>query len=231
MLGTWFKAESPLSRKDQKRLADWVDLPEPDTATDMREIRTVVYDCETSGLNTKTDALLSIGAVSLQHGALDLGEPFESVLRQKQVRESPAVLIHGIGRDTQLGGEDPVEALVRLLEFVGKAPLIAYHAPFDAAIFKRAAADTLGATIKRKWLDLAVLCPLVFDTADSRGIDGLDAWLDRFRIVHPARHDALGDAWAEAQLWQITEAEGRKRHQVTTLRGWLELQKSGKWMR
>ena len=217
-------------------------LPEADTAADVRDLTLVAYDCETSGLNVRADALLSMGAVKIVQGALQIDAPFEAILRQEHPSETRAILMHGLGRQAQLGGIARETALLGLLAFVGKAPLIAFHTPFDGAMLRRAlreafgsalahAADSMPHTHKRKWLDLAVLCPLVFED-DPTGLSlTLDGWLDFFGIPNTARHDALGDAWATAQLWQITEAAGRTRYGIGRLREWLELQKSGKWMR
>jgi DNA polymerase-3 subunit epsilon len=41
-----------------------------------------VLDLETSGLNLNRDQVLSIGAVAIEDGAIDLGHPFERTLHR-----------------------------------------------------------------------------------------------------------------------------------------------------
>ena len=46
----------------------------------LRQQRWVVVDLETSGLNLKRDQVLSIGAMVIEDGAIDLGQAFERTL-------------------------------------------------------------------------------------------------------------------------------------------------------
>ena len=168
----------------------------------------VVADCETSGLVPAVDRLLSVGAVTLEALKVDLAAGFEAVLRQPLPSANANILIHGIGAEQQRSGEDPAQALMRFLEWGGKAPLIAYHAPFDATFVRRAMRQHLGLDPRLRWLDLAAILPPLFDGPRDLA---LDHWLARFGIETVARHCALGDALATAQLAQIAlrKAEAR----------------------
>ena len=75
----WFTRRTPLppefaARRDR--------LPDPQPLDDrpLREQRFVVLDLETSGLNMSRDLVLSIGAVSIDDGAIDLGEQTTSIV-------------------------------------------------------------------------------------------------------------------------------------------------------
>jgi DNA polymerase III subunit epsilon len=59
----------------------------------------------------------------------------------------------------------------------------------------------------RRWLDLATLAPAFFP---GRAGHDLDGWLGAFGIECSARHDALGDAYATAQLFLVMLAEARR---------------------
>ena len=63
--------------------------------------RFVVFDTETTGLNTKTDRILSIGAVALFDNTIDVSDSFEVYLKQKDYH-SNAIEIHGILKDGEL---------------------------------------------------------------------------------------------------------------------------------
>ena len=194
------------------RLAAWRRLPAPDPAAAVQ--RWVVVDTETSGLNTARSQLISIGAVAIEDDSIAVSPSFEAVLRQDVASSRENIELHGVGAAAQTAGEDPAHALVRFLEFARKDPLVAYHVAFDAGFLRRAFNAQLGINFDGEWLDIAVLAPLKFsDFAHSQ--HGLDGWLARFGIDPGTRHNALADAYATAQLFQITARraarDGQKR--------------------
>ncbi len=187
------------------RLAAWRSLPQPDTGVPPR--RWVVLDTETSGLDTARDALISIGAVAMEDDSIVVAPAFEAILRQANPSSHENIALHGVGAGAQSQGEDPVEALIRFLEFARKDPLVAWHASFDAAFLRRALKRHLGPGLANEWLDVALLAPRKLSGqkigSPGPGVAGLDDWLARFGIDPGARHNALADAYATAQLFQI----------------------------
>ena len=197
----------------------------PDAA---REARWVVVDCESSGLDPHVDRLLSIGAVGVQAGQIVLGEAFSAVLRQPQASDADNILIHGISGAEQLTGEPPTDALSAFEVFAGDAPLVGFHTAFDQTLLERAFRTAAGRAWRRRWLDLAQLAPSLFPGL-SRGRTTLDHWLAAFQIVHPARHDALGDAYATAQLLLVM-LEAARGQGLTSFRQVGGLAGSGRWL-
>lgn len=191
-----------LSPEQQARLAAWKKLPEPDFDAPHRQLRYIVVDIEASGLDQNKDHLISIGAVAVNGGAIEMTDAFEVVVRQDQVSNKENILIHGIGAAAQRDGVEPAEALLRFLEYAGKAPLVAYHAFFDQGMVDRASRQFLGYQPKFVWHDLAWLLPELFPDRIS-GVVGLDTWLEQFRIANFQRHNAVSDCLATAQLLQI----------------------------
>jgi len=167
----------------------------------LRALRWVVVDCESSGLDPRRDRLLSIGAVAVREGRVDHADAFGAILRQQEASDVQNILIHGIGGDAQLGGGDPAVVLEDFVRYVGDGTPVAFHAPFDRALLKRAMPHW-----KRRWLDLAQLAPALLPLR-ARSCTSLDDWLAAFAIGHPARHDAVADAYATAQLLLVLLAE------------------------
>ena len=192
-----------LTPDQRRRLDAWRALPDPPDAP-LTETRWVVIDVESSGLNPRRDALIAVGAVAVVARHIALAETYYRVLRQKSPSDTENILVHRIGDAEQLGGADPREALIGLLEFAGKAPCAGYNAPFDAAMLERAARTWLHAPLRLTWIDLAWLAPAV-----ARGTAGprqpLDVWLEAFGIPSAARHNAVADALATAQLLLVLE--------------------------
>ncbi|QKT04647.1 3'-5' exonuclease [Ectothiorhodospiraceae bacterium 2226] len=169
----------------------------------------LVVDLETGGLNLRRDRVLSIGAVPVDAGRLQLGRAMHRVLRQDAPSERENILVHGLGPTQQLAGEPPAECLLDFLELAERRTLVAYHAPFDAAFLTRALRRHLGVrALPNVWLDLARLLPALFPGAPA-GQASLDDWLARFGIPALQRHSAHADALAAAQLFLIALNKAR----------------------
>jgi DNA polymerase-3 subunit epsilon len=175
-------------------LRPWLD---PALARPAASGRWVVVDVETSGLNVMRDSLISIGALAVNDGAIDLADSFEVVLRQQAPSAGHNIEIHGIGGTEQMEGEDPAAALQAFLRFVGRDPLVAFHASFDSMVLQRALRARLKTAFRRPWLDLADVAPLAWP---GRAEGGLDAWLEALGIPMAYRHRAIVDCLATAQL-------------------------------
>ena len=180
--------------------------------TPLEGARWVVIDCETSGLDAARDDLLSVGAVAVRDGAVELQEFYRAKVRQTTPSAPENILIHGIGGDAQLGGEPLAQVIDALARFLGDGLPVGFHAPFDAAVLRRH-----GLRPRAKWLDLATLAPALFP-AKGKADSPLEHWLAAFGIPARARHDALGDAFATAQLLLVALAEAR-RQRVASVEG------------
>lgn len=172
--------------------------------TPLETARWVVIDCETSGLDAARDHLLSVGAVVVRDGTVQLAEFFEARIQQQSASARQNILIHGIGGDAQRGGQPLAQVIDALARFLGEGLPVGFHAPFDAAVLRRH-----GLRTRTKWLDLATLAPALFP-AKGKADSPLEHWLAAFAIPPRARHDALGDAYATAQLLLVALAEARR---------------------
>ncbi len=199
------RQEVILSPEQRQHINAWRQLPAADLDCAHRRCRYVIVDVEASGLDTDKDHLISIGALALVDGMIDFNDAFQVVLRQDQVSSHENILIHGIGGLTQSAGMDPVEALLAFLQYIGKSPLVAYHAFFDQAMIEKAMGDYLGMELEQTWIDLAWVLPGLFDYQTGARVE-LDDWLDLFGIDNFLRHNAVSDAYATARLLQVVIA-------------------------
>lgn len=195
----------PLTAAQEEALAAWQKRPAEDMSRSHFRTRYIVVDVESSGLNMVRDSLISIGAVAVCEGVIDANDAFEVVLRQDQVSSHENILIHGIGGSAQREGVEPADALLAFLDYVGRAPLVAYHAEFDQAMIGRALREFLGKELDLPWIDLAWVMPELFrELIDGQVV--LDEWLQRFDIENILRHNAVSDAYATAKLLLIAQA-------------------------
>lgn len=177
----------------------WRGLPEYDQGRPAASGRWVVVDVESSGLDAVNDSLIAVGALAVVDGAIDLADSFEVILRQDAPSDTDNIEVHGIGGTEQTEGDDPALALAAFLDFIGKDPLVAFHAPFDSTMIRRAVDRHLGFSFKRPWLDVADIAPLAWPRYASR-LTGLDDWLETFEIPVAFRHRAIADCLVTAQL-------------------------------
>jgi len=221
------RAKAPdLTPEQQQRLHS---LPHaaPLNEKSLRQQRWVVMDLETSGLNMNRDEVLSIGAVVIEDGAIDLGQLFERTLLRPDHKLSPSVLIHGLGPSAIAAGSEPVDALLDFMAFVGDSPMLAFHAPFDQHMLGRALKESLGYKLQHAFFDVADIAPMLCPKACLRQA-GLDDWTGFFGLQADERHHASADALVTAELALILMSHARRQDMDSPL---LLEQGLAKWRR
>ena len=201
-LARLFRPQIEMSPGLANRVREWRERPAVSENTTLAAARFVVVDVETSGLDTRKDRLLSVGAVTVESLRLDAGASYETILRREELSERENILIHGIGPQAQAAGEEPEEVLMQFLEFTGKWPLVAFHAVFDRTVLDRELRETLGVRLPNAWIDLAQLAPVLVPEARLPRA-GLDEWLAYFGLRAHARHRAVDDALVTGELFLI----------------------------
>lgn len=199
------------------------DLDQP-----LADLRWCVVDVETGGLDAQRDPLLAIGAVAIERGRITLDASLEVGLAQAKSTAAENILIHGISGSVQRAGEAPHTALLDWLEFAGASPRVAFHAGFDQAVLTREERVQLGLALNAPWFDAAVVAPLLFPDAAAQ-CRHLDDWLARFGIAVYARHGALADAYATAELWLVL-LQAMRREGLTTARRLQKLLRARRWL-
>lgn len=227
-LSRWL-GRGPLLTPEQKlRLGEWMDLPRAAPNLPLKGSRCVVVDVETSGLNLWEDRLISIGAVAVVNGKIDLGDSFYVVLQQDTVSDKENILLHGIGGVEQAEGVPAADALLDFLGYLRRDPLIAFHVTFDRTMIQRAMRSYLGFSFRHAWSDMAYVMPALNPDLAAR-FRSLDDWNSHFDIHNEARHNALADALVTAQLFQVSLNQAEKKN-ITDFAGLRDLEKAQRWV-
>jgi len=185
-------------------------------------VRFVVLDCETTGLDPRHHRIVSIGAVGIRDGQIDLGDTYEALLRVRH--NTAATLVHGITRTESRAGLSEPDALAGLLAYLDDGVIVGHHIRYDLAMIEAALARHGGAAgdtaLYNRRIDTADLTRrLAADGAFSKETAPSDLSLDglcaHFNIVPYDRHTAPGDAFLTAQvllrLLRIAARQGRSR--------------------
>lgn len=164
-----------------------------------KEKRYVVFDCETTGLDYKSDRILSIGAVAIQNNEIIVNDYLE-VFLQQEVFKAETVPIHGILRE---GKEEKIveaEAVIRFLEFVKDATLVGHHVDFDIEMINQSLARLDLGKLKNQSMDTDIMYQklkyLPYEQHTS-----LDELCTTYKIKKSDRHTASGDAFITALLF------------------------------
>jgi len=158
----------------------------------------VVVDLETTGLSPAQSSILEIGAVCVSR--LQTAGRFETLIRPPEPLSRTIADLTGID-DAMVADAPSARFAVRgfrsWFERTGPAPFVAHNARFDAGFVERAL-DTL----ELPPLRVPIFCTqkLARRVAPEIGRYNLDHACAHFGIRNPARHRALGDARAKAEL-------------------------------
>jgi DNA polymerase-3 subunit epsilon len=168
------------------------------------QVRFVVLDTETTGLNPRTDRIITIGAVTVQNGDILLEDSFEALLKVSQ--NTSSVTVHGVTRDESRKGLEEPEAVERFLEYLRDGVIVGHHIGHDIATFDEACNRHWGIRLLNRAVDTMNLA-LHFDQAgafsDRPPIRSftLDALCEAFGVIPHDRHTASGDAFITALVF------------------------------
>jgi DNA polymerase-3 subunit epsilon len=104
----------------------------------------VALDCETTGLNVRTDEIIAIAAVKIAGNRILTSERLELLVRPERRVSAESVRVHQLREQDVALGIDLDAALPRLLHFIGSRGLVGYYLEFDLAMIDKALFPLLG---------------------------------------------------------------------------------------
>jgi len=117
----------------------------------------VSLDCETTGLNVRTDEIISIGAVRIVGNRIMTSERLELLVRPERGVTAGSVPIHRLRERDVAQGLPILEAVKRLMHFIGSRPLVGYYLEFDVAMLNRAIWPVLGQGLPQRKIEVSAL--------------------------------------------------------------------------
>jgi DNA polymerase III subunit epsilon len=163
----------------------------------------VVFDTETTGLNTKKDEILSIGAVKVKGDRILTSESFEIFLKPSREISRESIKIHHIRPCDLENGLEPLDGAKKFLDFIGNRPLVGYYLEFDMAMMNRLIKPWLGCELPHHQIEVS---GLYFDKKIALIPQGnidlrFDTILRDLKIPRMGQHNALNDAIMTAMVY------------------------------
>ncbi len=193
-------------KKTQNLPAFWTAYEESflkELPQNLNDVRFVVLDTETTGLDIHRDRILCIGALVLKDKTIQVSETLEIYLKQEHYKLE-SVKIHGIIKNERKHCCSEEESIPRILSFIRNSVLVAHHAHFDISMINKALKRQNLPPLMNKVIDTGVLykktlinSPLL-ERKESYSLDHLAM---KFNISKKDRHTALGDAYITAMAF------------------------------
>ena len=162
----------------------------------------VALDCETTGLNVRSDEIIAIGAVRIVGQRILTSERLELLVRPDKGVPADSVRIHRLReRDVAQGLLLP-DAMRQLLHFIGSRPLVGYYLEFDVAMLNRALRPLLGIGLPQPGIEVSALyyehkfrqLPPYQQQANADIDLRFATLMDDLGLPRRDAHDALNDA-------------------------------------
>ena len=117
----------------------------------------VALDCETTGLDTQRDQIVSIGAVRIVGNRLLTSQRLELLVRPERALSPDSVRVHRLRERDVAQGLQPEQAMRRLLDFIGSRPLVGYYLEFDVAMLNREIWRLLGVRLPQPKIEVSAM--------------------------------------------------------------------------
>lgn len=187
----------PKIEKNDYPKTDFVDIPKSDTF--------VVYDLETTGLNTTYGAIIQIGAVKVVDGIIDESQTFEEFVNPKY---SNAAVSEKITEKTGITDEEVKNArqiweiIPDFVKFIGDDTLVGFNnKKFDSKFLERAGRYS-NIIITNKQFDVMRYAKRISDKYNLEVKDNkLNDYAEYFGIKNEKAHTALSDAITTAKVY------------------------------
>ena len=158
----------------------------------------VVFDIETTGLNSHTNKIIEIGAVKIKAGRI--------IDRYSQLINPGISIPYHITEITSITNEQVAnqpkidEVIGKFVEFIGDAVLVAHNAPFDMGFIKRDIKEYLNIDLEASVIDTLQMARDLFPDFKKYGLGDLNKSLGLALEKH---HRAVDDSQATANMFII----------------------------
>jgi DNA polymerase III subunit epsilon len=164
----------------------------------------VAIDCETTGLNVRTDAVIAIAAIKIRGNRILTSDHFEAIVRPESDMRAEAIKIHHLLQSDVEHAPLIWKTVRSFLRFIGGRPLVGYYLDFDIAMLDKYVLPIVGIELPNKRIDVSRLYyeRKYGDAPPNTSIDlSFAAILSDLGIPVLAQHNAFDDALMTAMMF------------------------------
>jgi DNA polymerase-3 subunit epsilon len=163
----------------------------------------ICFDCETTGLDTKVDDIISIGAVIIKDNKILSSKKFERFVRPKTKLQEESIKIHQIRQCDLEKAKDIDDVIYEFLDFIGNRKLVGYYLEFDVAMINKYIKPKLGITLPNEQIEVSGLYyDKVINSYPNGNVDlRFDIISQKLDIPLMSKHDAINDAIMTAMIF------------------------------
>jgi DNA polymerase III subunit epsilon len=164
----------------------------------------VAMDCETTGLNVRTDDIIAIAAIRIRGNRILTSEHFEAVAHPDSDMQAEAIKIHRLRRSDVDQAPIIWKVIPSLLHFIGARPLVGYYVDFDIAMLNKYVLPLVGIELPNRRIEVSRLYyeRKYGDAPPNTSIDLSFAAIQQdLKIPILTQHDAFNDALMTAMMF------------------------------
>jgi DNA polymerase-3 subunit epsilon len=173
----------------------------------------VVLDCETTGLNPRTDEVIAVAAVIIKGHRIMTSSPFRAVIRPDKDPTSTSIKVHRLRAQDVAEGRAMREVLPGLLRFIGGRPIAGYYIDFDIRMLDKYVLHFIEAKLPNPRIEVSSMYyALKYSGAPPGTVHDLRfaSMLTDLGIPSLAQHDAFNDAVMTAMMYvQLRDMQKR----------------------
>lgn len=166
----------------------------------------VVLDTELTGLNEKTDSIVSIGAISMKEKSIVIGDIFYRIVNPLCKPKNESILIHELTSSDIENCPDIKLILNEFLRFLKNRTVVGHFIDIDLRFLRKEIKRWLKIDFKPDALDTYIIFNWLIDRGlvsnKYKGAKTLIEISDAFDIKVDLIHNALNDAFITAQIFQ-----------------------------
>ena len=168
----------------------------------------VSIDCETTGLNTRKDDIVTVAAVRIHGNRILTSERFEAMVKPRAKLNPDAIKVHRLREQDIAGGRPVEEVLPDLLKFIGSRPLVGFYLEFDVAMLNKHVRRLIGIDLPNAQIEVS---GTYYDRKYGDAPPGTEVDLRFMSILRDLRlpaldqHDAYSDALMTAMMYLTLE--------------------------
>lgn len=171
----------------------------------------VCFDCETTGLNPRTDKVITLSAIKIVGRQIQTSESLNLVIEQHQDISSESIEVHHIRNldveQSQIRYQNEWKAMQAFLHFIKGATLVGYYLDFDVAMVNQVIKPKIGIGLPNPRIEVSGMyhdyeLNKYRNACFEPNVDlNFDHILEKLQIPNLGQHDAFNDALMTALIF------------------------------